>query len=384
MKAKTETESFVTEINTNVFFQEFTFEKNDFITHSNQEVEFADNVVWLDNIFFIYQIKDRMLKERDDSNWFRSKVIKKSVQQIKKTLDYLKNFEGISIENEKGHKINIAQAKNQTPRKIVIYSPGNEFSEDNRFVKFYESSKIGLVHLFHSEDYYWICKYLLTPAEIEEYLSFREDLFLFQGEILNQLPEQYILGHFVETLDIKTINLNYVENIKNLDKLNLDFDISFIIKNFTNSLRLTKDSEYYPIVAEIAKLNRSEMVEFKKRFIKCTEMCKKDEIILPYRVYFPRTDCGFVFAPLQKKYESNWQNALQNYTLAHKYDQKSTKCVGLVVLDAVENEERFFDMFWLFAEFEWQFNSSTEKLLRINFPFRKVETKRIENRYKEF
>ena len=53
----TNSESIISQINSNVFFKEFTFSKNDFKElNTNQKLEFADNVVWLDTLFFIYQI----------------------------------------------------------------------------------------------------------------------------------------------------------------------------------------------------------------------------------------------------------------------------------------------------------------------------------------
>ena len=47
------TENVVSQINSNIFFKEFTFSKNDFKhLDEKQKLEFADNVVWLDDIFF--------------------------------------------------------------------------------------------------------------------------------------------------------------------------------------------------------------------------------------------------------------------------------------------------------------------------------------------
>ena len=87
---KTKTEKIVAEINTSVFFREFTFSRNNFTElNSKQKLEFADNVVWLDDIFFIYQIKDRSDLNGSSSNWFENAVLTKAVRQIKSTLRYL-------------------------------------------------------------------------------------------------------------------------------------------------------------------------------------------------------------------------------------------------------------------------------------------------------
>jgi hypothetical protein len=378
------TENIISQINMNVFFREFTFSKNNFVElDSNQKLEFADNVVWLDDIFFIYQIKDRALSDSDDEKWFDNKVLKKGVKQIKNTLKYLENYSGVIITNEKGHKINISEAKRITPRKIIIYTPSDSFPDAKRFIKFYDSSQIGLIHLFHSEDYYWICKYLLTPAEVEEYLNFRESFYSTQKQVLNHFPEQYILAHFLETLDTEIIVPRYIDNLKIIDKESIDFDISFLIDNFTNNIKLINhETEYYPIIKEIAKLNRSEIAEFKKRFVRCLEICKKEDIVLPYRIYIPRTDCGFVFIPLFKEKAAFWKTALNNFTLAQKYDQKAGKCVGVIIFEMQIENTNYFDIYWEYAEFPWEFDSELDSRLKANFPFRDAKMKRIENRYK--
>ena len=380
------TEKIVSEINSNVFFREFTYSKNDFKDlDTKQEHEFADNVVWIDDILFVFQIKDRnSLENENDEKWFDSKILRKAVQQIKSTHKYLKSYPHIEIVNEKGHKKNIIEAKEANISSIVVYTPNNSFPDSKRHQKFYESKDIGLIHLFHSEDYYWICKYLLTPAEIEEYFYFREELYKAHKKVVNKLPEQYVLAHFLETLNVNHIDPSYIENLKIIEKQFLDFDISYLINNFNDKMRFSNDpTEYYPIITEIAKLNRAELVEFKKRFVLILEKCKIDDLLTPYRIYLPRTDCGFVFIPLHKSKAEHWDKALFNYTMAQKYDQKASRCIGVIVYEMIINNETYFDINWNFIESDWVYNSEMEQLLKDNFPFRDVKMKKLDNRYKE-
>ena len=217
---------------------------------------------------------------------------------------------------------------------------------------------------------------------MKEYLLFREELFLNHSDSLNHLPEQYVLGHFLETLDTSILDPKYIENLKNYNSDLHDFNMSYIIDNFNNKIKLIKEkTEYYPIIAEIAKLNRAELAEFKKRYLRTIEKCQEDEIDLPYRMYLPRTDCAFVFIPLISKTAKHWETALTNYTTAQKYDQKATKCVGLAIFEIIIDNEKYFDMYWMFLEENWQHNKELEDLLSRNFPFREVKTKRIDNRY---
>ena len=55
IEMKTNSENIISIINSNVFFKEFTFSKNDFKElDTKQNLEFADNVVWLNDIFFFF------------------------------------------------------------------------------------------------------------------------------------------------------------------------------------------------------------------------------------------------------------------------------------------------------------------------------------------
>lgn len=263
------TEKIISFINTNVFFNEFTFSRNEFTTPDGKsELQLADNVVWLDDIFFIYQIKDRSVEaEGSEIKWFENKVLKKAVKQIKGTLKYFDDYKNITIVNERGHQLNISEANPKNAKKIIVYTPTIEFPEVQRFLKFYRSKTIGLIHLFHSEDYDGICRFLITPSEVAEYLLFRENLYEKHEQELNSLPEQYILGHFLESTDTENINLSYLENLQTLERNESEFDISFIAELFQNRImKIGIDEEYYFFIKEIAKLDRAELKEFKLRF----------------------------------------------------------------------------------------------------------------------
>lgn len=383
--AITNSENIISQINSNIFFKEFTFSKNDFKElDTNQKLEFADNVVWLDTLFFIYQIKEREPNSKNsDVKWFENKILKKAIKQIKSTLKYISTYPEIFIENEKGHKLDVIKAKECiNPKKIIVYLPPDSFPESKRHLKFYESSEIGLIHLFHSEDYYWICKYLITPAEVEEYLNFREHLFLFDKTKSNELPEQYFLAHFLETLNADHFEPSYISNLQTHNPDIEKFDVSYIVDNFSKNIKLINHhTEYYPIIQKIAKLNRSELSEFKKRILLSIENSESEEIILPYRIYLPSTDCGFVFIPLHSKNTQYWKTALYNFTMAHKYDIKATKCIGVIVVRDQKDLE-YFEFYWQFVDEEWVYDEAIEKALTDNYPFRKTKMKKVDNRYK--
>ncbi len=370
----TESEKYISELNSNFFFKEFTYSSTKFkFDQKGQELELADNVVWLDNFLLISQIKERNDSGKSNiENWFKSKVLRKAVKQIKDTISYFEIYKDISIPNERGHVLNISEARKVKPIKLIIYAPKFQFPENLRFQKFYKSKEIGNVHLFHIEDYLWICKYLITPFEIGEYLDFRERLFVNHEKELNNLPEQYVLGHYLETLDTSKLDFRYIDNLKKLVHDEKEFDISFIIENFKGKIRIEPDSlDYYAIIKELAKLNRADLREFKKRFLLAIEKSKEQDFTLPYRITSLNSKCGFVFVPLEYDRREFWQNAIINLTEAHKYDQKLDKCIGMIVYQ--HPIEKYFDVNWCYSKSNWKYNEEFEKLLKKNYPFRAVK-----------
>ncbi|HOJ19662.1 MAG TPA: hypothetical protein PLT92_13955 [Ignavibacteriaceae bacterium] len=376
------TEKIVAFINTNVFFKEFSFSRNEFTTPDGKsQLQLADNVIWLENILFIYQIKDRDIEEGgDEVKWFVNKVQKKAVKQIKGTLEYFSKYKNITVTNERGHSINISEANPENAKKIIVYTSAETLPEEKRFLKFHRSKTVGLIHLFHSEDYGGVCRFLFTPSEIAEYLSFRETLYEKHEQVLNSLPEQYVLGHFLESTDTDNIDLTYLENLKKMIKNESEFDVSVIINLFQERIvKIGSDNDYYFIIKEIAKLDRAELKEFKLRFKLSLEKAKSQTFTLPYRISSLRTNCGFVFIPLEYKHSAVWQNALFNFTYAHKYEQKNSRCIGMAV--CYDLKQKFYDINWSYVESEWCYNQEMEKLLKENNPFRDVSLRKTNKYY---
>lgn len=379
---KTKTENIVSEINSNIFFKEFTFSKNDFKElNSNQKLEFADNVVWLDELFFIYQLKDRESNNDNDLKWFENKILKLAVKQIKKTLTYISTYPEILIENERKHILNIAEAKNIIPKKIIVYTPNINFPTNLRNKKFYKSSQIGLIHLFHSQDYRNICKYLVTPSEINQYLEFRERFYQFNPDISDSLTEQYFLGHFLETPDADHYNPNYIDNLNAKVIDSTEFNISFLIEKFEKNLIQFNSNEYYHIIKEIAKLNRTELLQFRIRFDLTIKKAKESELTIPYRIYVSRNDCSFIFIPLPMDKVEDRENIIFFLTGDNKYDLKAKKGIGVLVhKDRIDDSN--FELIWTFIDEEWEYDVEMEEIIKDNSLLREVTFKKIDNPYK--
>ena len=70
----TSSEKFISKLNSNIFFKEFSFTKNEFFSIPNKEVQFSDHTVWIDDLLIIFQIKERNKTgdstPQDEEKWF--------------------------------------------------------------------------------------------------------------------------------------------------------------------------------------------------------------------------------------------------------------------------------------------------------------------------
>jgi len=366
---KNNSEEIVTSINRNLFYDEFTFKKTEFSTAAGN-IELADNILWIDEILFVNQIKERNSSNAKGSvdNWFINKVLKKAKNQIKNTINYLKTYDSIPITNGKGQVVDISKIVFSEINNVIIYKVEERLSEANRNAKFYESREVGYIHIFHFEDYYWVCRYLLTPTELDEYFKFRQRIYIRHKDKIQVLTEQYMLSHFLMTDDESEIRPEFIESLNKIKNDLADYDISGLIESFQAAIRDGSQrfpTDYHLIIKELAKLKRYELLEFKKRFMLIIEDINLKRETMPRRFFSTRSNCGFIFISLLSDKSEFWENALTNHTLIYKYKRNIRKCIGVVV----SKKGEYFDFNWAFIESESVFNQELENQVRMEEEF---------------
>jgi len=90
------------------FFKEFVYSKNTFRPTPQQEVELADNVLWLGDLLLAFQLKEReptaSTTEAAERKWFQKKVLGQATRQIRDTVRYLQEHHSITLTNHRGHE----------------------------------------------------------------------------------------------------------------------------------------------------------------------------------------------------------------------------------------------------------------------------------------
>ena len=357
------------------FFREFTYSRNTFRPSPSREVELADSIIWIGDLLVVYQLKERMAPSATtveaEEHWFEKKVLRQATRQVRDTLSYLNSRETIKIRNHRGHAFGLDVRLIRELHKLIVYLPHEALPERCRKLKYHSSRTAGVIHIISASDYLGIVQTLCTPAEVIEYLRFREALIDRWKREISTVPEQALVGQYLEG-DTKTPpSIRFIEYLQRLDRGARGWDMSGIISKFPD--RVTTDNEpadYYPIVRELALLMRNELREFKKRFQLSVEKALANKFTLPYRIACPRTSCGFVFIPVTKAELPHRRIGLQNLSLAHKYELKLPKCIGVAIADDADGH---FTAEWFYAEFPWAQDVEMEDLLRDSYPFREVK-----------
>lgn len=370
-------EDFVASLNSDLFLREFSFAMNNFRTEAGEEYEFADHAVCLDELLVIYQLKQRAAIEgtspEREAAWFKSKVIGKAARQVRGSLAYLESHPQIRIRNARGHTFDLEGWCPDTVIKLVLYQPSPVLPATCRAVRFLFSRSAGFIHLLPWADYQLACNTLVTPAEIVQYFDFREGLInQWKERLLAVFPsEKALQGQFLSREVIIRPDgaaseympgeewASYVDRLKDTAD---SYDISFLLKNLADHIVNPDEdpTDYYPILAEFAKLDRAELAEVKKRMVLCAEAVRNDEFMRPTRMIAYPTECGFVFMPIQREWFEHRVNYLHKITAAAKYDQHSVRQIG--VLFAKDGE--WVEIHWCMLDCPWKPNPIMEEALR--------------------
>ena len=196
-------EQFLASVNSNVFLREFSFSHNTFRPRPGEEVEFADHVIWVDDLLMLYQLKERSpvpdVSPDTERRWFKRKVLRDATKQVRDTLRYLDTQADINLTNQRGHQINIKDSSSTRIIKIVVYAANVALPDDCLRIRHYQSSSGGFMHVVSQPDYLGVCQTLITPGEIAEYFEFREELISYWTNRAEIPSEVALVGQFLET-----------------------------------------------------------------------------------------------------------------------------------------------------------------------------------------
>jgi hypothetical protein len=368
-------EDLIGDLNSNVFYREFSYSKNVFVpSAAASELEFADHVVWIDDLLVIYQLKERdapsVQSEDGERKWFKKKVLRAATKQVRDTLQYLKKHPAIEITNQRGHTLNVSSAKVKHLVKLIVYKPSGLLPADCLAVKCHvRPEPVGLIHIVTWEDYQGICETLITPAEVAEYFDFREDLLT--NYPASALPsEQALVGQFLQGGTEETPDERNASLVSGLITDLEAFDISYLLDGIAERIEYQEgtgsDVDYYGIIAEFAKLTRLELKEVKTRLRLSLEAANENRSRRPMRIIGAASRCGFAFIPVDRELTDHRVIGLTNLAQIAKYESHLDRQVAVSVAKE-EGGDYLID--WCLLDYPWQEDPALETAVREQNPF---------------
>ncbi len=377
MSGQTPLERTVADINSGVFFREFSFSRTSFRPTPARQLEFADHTIWIDDLLIVFQLKERTKPTGElavEERWLREKVFKQATRQIRDTLGYLDEFDTITIRNERGHE-RVVTSRNASVRINVVLFSNSEMSASDRarVPKNHQSATAGFIHVMEIRDYLLVCQKLVTPIELVSYLGFRELLLQKHCELCLGLAEEALLGQFLAGAIDDCPAPSWTSKARSLDEEIESFDISAILSKLPSKIESSIGSDepdsYYCFIRECARLNRFELREVRKRFSFAIDWCRRPNSGPPMRFAAARTGCGFMWTAVPPHLLSRRHKGLLNLTEAAKYSLGVDRCIGISV--AADGRDTLID--WMYIDHPWEKDYELEEFLEKCDPFPPVQ-----------
>lgn len=301
----TNSEKLLSSFSENYFYKELVYADLKFTPIGGTEIELADLIINLEDIILAIQLKERNEKDRtQDKNieekWLKKKC-KKAKEQIKDTISYITS-EKVSFINARGKKTIINPNAEVVP--LVVFE-NDSISEYEHLLRNHTNDGLA-VNCMSIYDFKLMCKQLLSPIEIIEYLKWREVFYKNNGPI-NLLITETNNG-FVLSKPQKNENLvqqylyeKYGENAIYEDRLYYELFRQYVLVLYEHKEIESEINGCYEVIKFLAHLFRDEIKCFVERTEKALLIAKTKKFNLvgtlrnvqkEYAIVFTATEQG--------------------------------------------------------------------------------------------
>lgn len=368
-----------TQQHANVFMRAFSFPASQLPVTDEKGVELADRVMLMDNIGFIFQLREReqkvASKAGDLEKWVSSHVVRKGVKQIQNTQELLARYMGLSLVNEFGHRMMVSSKNPDALVSMIIYRVPVK-SRAFRAARFKKNRNGTFVHILRDADYFEICNHFVTPAELVDYFSFRRDILITWDPSSTAVSERALIGQYLME-DLASPPDPRFEHAARSRGGPTACEFTFVMDSLATAIASQEgenaDSDCYEILSEMALLGRHELRALKHQLRLALEAVRSNRLELPYRLVSMRTGCGFTIVPVSKEFHDRAYEALRSLSLASKHELDLDREVGIGMWKLSE----FVDIDWLFLEGRNLPDQDLDERLAYGYPFRRASEQRL-------
>ena len=290
------------------FFKELVQDQLKFTKAGSTEKEVADLLLNLGDIIVAVQLKARNESDKTEDlereiKWLNHKC-KDAKKQVKDSIMYIRTGTLPAFENERGQQVTINSNAEIIPVVVFMNEDiGNHYDHVLR-----KHSDDGMdINCLSFQDFQTVCRELLTPIEIVEYLKWRLSFYqnngnvnisIFMGDDDSVLLTRPISG---ETLVHQFLAEQYgFKNAKEMGTYVAPFQ--WMLHNLPDRIVAESiDNSSYPMILFFSHFNRTEIKAFEERIGRALESAKRGEytvvgslrnILRKYVIFFVSTHEG--------------------------------------------------------------------------------------------
>jgi hypothetical protein len=372
-------QDFTAQQHANVFLRAFSFPTLQLPRSADDETELADHVVLLDDIGFIFQLKEReqkvASKPGDLEKWVANNVVKKAVKQVQNTRDLLRSYKGLSLVNHFGHRVYVPASDPEGLVSMIIYRVPPK-SRAFRAARFKKGRNGGFIHILRDLEYFEICEHFVTPAELLDYFNFRRDILINWDPAVTAVTEgafigQYLLEDYSSAPDAKFERA--ARSRGGPTACEFTFVMDSLASRIAGQHSDYADTDCYEILIEISLLGRYELKALKQQLRLALEAVRANRFELPFRIASGRTGCGFLVVPVTHEFHDRAMDALESLSVASKHELDLPRQVGI----GMWRNSEFVDIEWIFQEGTNPPNPELDERLAFSYPFRTATEQRL-------
>lgn len=334
---------------------EFSCTRNQFRA-GRLELELADHVVAVGDLVMAIQHKERSERDARDeageARWFQNKVLGRARRQMEDTARFLRGHTPITVTNQLGQRVTIAPGSDAVIAKVIVYRPSRLLGVDERGRRLCPS-ETGPIHLFADADYVAMCTLLITPAEIFEYLGFREALWRRVGDL--RVGEHALLGQFLRDEPLAEPSEDFAVFARALQRDDSGYAvIRRLMHRFTAGMHQigedAPEAVYPRILTTLALLGRNDLIAFQERMLIMQARAGGDIYPASVMISVSPRRCGFVFFAIPaRRLAARPIYVVAELVECFKYRHRLDRCLGV----ALAREGSYTKAEWALFDDPW-------------------------------
>lgn len=372
-------QEFTAQQHANVFLKAFSFPTTQLPRSPEDEAELADRVVLMDDIGFIYLLKEReqkvATKPGDLEKWVANNVVKKGARQVQNTRDLLASYAGLSLVNHFGHRVLLGRRDPNELVSMIIYRVPPK-TRAFRAARFKKGRSGGFVHVLRDVDYFEICQHFVTPTELMDYFGFRRDVLVNWDAAAAAVSEEALIGQYLLEGYSSAPDPKFEKAARSRGGPTA-CEFSFVMETIDIKIAAQADehadTECYEILTELALLGRYELKALRQELRLGLEAVRANRFEQPFRIAAGRTGCGFLVLPVTREFRDRAMDALKSLSIASKHELDLPRQVGI----GMWRNSEFVDIEWIFDEGDNPPNPDLDERLALSYPFRVASEQRL-------